>query len=770
MSGEKTISEKLIVEAPVISWNSAAVSWRNLPILSATITQLGPNLLSTDVNYLNITVENIYNLPPSFTNSLEYKCGTIIYVDGEITKDVIFENGKWKKFHDVEGKKQWRTLSNLESRAKFTKYDINPNYDDVQNKSGIDLQKIVNADVPRVEWNYVDRHLIRTTGVHAMQQHIEKYRYWPFEIMVRDKNFEDGKEKSENRNEQLYQCYVDLTQLLYPEKTRVRAIAELFTHNVSEMRRKTGFNRNIFPTDSQEMVMDEYNEDVEFILKSNTSSTQNLEIPNNDKNSSFPLTNENGESTFIVIEFELHEPFKKSCSIEDYSKEILELIQNKRPLRPHILTSHLAEDQFSDCIKQLVEIITERYQDDLQCFVQHLHNAGEYTDIRNTLKNKIVTLLDQKFPSDMYSWDTKESQILANNTKDPNAWINYAIFLKKNSETERALECSKEAIALNNQHKIGLLMCGLILVSLQKYREAKVFLESLTAFHPLFAEGWIILHLFYQQIEYHPGLDVTLKTAEKCFKDKKRDNEISLPFFNQPLTWSMSFCKENDPYIVTATMLLKLNLYEFAGLALSQELSLNGRSIPFLYYLSVNYFLQNQHESAISHLKEIESSYGSDFSTSSLTGHCLYKSGKIEDALNNYEYANVTFNRPNNIHFVHLLMGSCYVKKENYDLARKIFLQLCKISPTCETWLGLGIALYHKNQLKEAEMAFNEANQINSRHAVVWGYLCLLNISLHRYDEFSQCYTQASKNNLKNSKLWQTIENAMEKVGYLSPI
>lgn len=48
-------------------------------------------------------------------------------------------------------------------------------------------------------------------------------------------------------------------------------------------------------------------------------------------------------------------------------------------------------------------------------------------------------------------------------------------------------------------------MCGVILVSIQKYREAKVFLESLTAFHPLFAEGWIILHLFYQQIEYHPG-------------------------------------------------------------------------------------------------------------------------------------------------------------------------------------------------------------------------------------------------------------------------
>lgn len=40
-------------------------------------------------------------------------------------------------------------------------------------------------------------------------------------------------------------------------------------------------------------------------------------------------------------------------------------------------------------------------------------------------------------------------------------------------------------------------------------------------------------------------------------------------------------------------------------------------------------------------------------------------------------------------------MGSCYVRKENYNLAKKFFLIPCKISPTCETWLGLGIALYH---------------------------------------------------------------------------
>ncbi|XP_051165481.1 cilia- and flagella-associated protein 70-like isoform X2 [Leptopilina boulardi] len=694
--GERTIREKLIIEAPVLLLNSSMISWRNLPLLSVTVTQLGPDLFPTEmeINYLNITIESIYKLPSSFTDSLEYKCGTIIYIDTEVTERIIFESGKWKKFHDIENKKQWKTLNNLKSRAKFSKYEISLDYENVKNcKNEIDLQKIVNLDIPRVEWNYVNRNLIRRSGVEIMQQFIEKYKYWPFQIIVCDKNFETGKTK--DMKKQIYQCYVDLTELLYPGKTRVRVAAQLFTYNISEMIQKTGQNGDIFSMNLQESFD---------------------KSPNSDQNPSIPLTNDNGEPTIILIEFELNQPLKKSCSNQEYSEEIAKLIGKRKPHRPYILTSHLAEEQFSDCIKKLVEIITERYQnfidknkrkedkekrknvnekstnsqndeekydnskhecyyhyipDELQCFIQHLHNAGEYTDIRNTLKNKIITLLDQKFTSDIYSWDKKESQnyiakayvylverihmvlnstienqlftkkfeskelenfyfyaeeayilgnideakhyyvnIISNNSKNPNAWINYAIFLKKNSEIEKALQCCREAIALDNRHKIGLLMYGILLTSLHKYREAQLFLESLTAFYPRFAEAWIILHLFYQQIEYQPGLDVTINNAEKYFQDKTRDTDISLQFFNQPLAWSMNFCKETEMYIVTATLLMKLSLYEFAGLALAQELSLNGRTIPFLYYLSVDHFLRNQYESAIQHLKEIERNYG----------------------------------------------------------------------------------------------------------------------------------------------------------------
>ena len=52
-------------------------------------------------------------------------------------------------------------------------------------------------------------------------------------------------------------------------------------------------------------------------------------------------------------------------------------------------------------------------------------------------------------------------------------------------------------------------------------------------------------------------------------------------------------------------------------------------------------------------------------------------------------------------------MGTCYINNEKYDAAKKIFFTVCQTSPTCKTWLGLGIALYNVTLLF-----------INSFHAI----------------------------------------------------
>lgn len=53
--------------------------------------------------------------------------------------------------------------------------------------------------------------------------------------------------------------------------------------------------------------------------------------------------------------------------------------------------------------------------------------------------------------------------------------------------------------------------------------------------------------------------------------------------------------------------------------------------------------------------------------------------------------------------------------------------------------------LFQSGQFHEAEMSFLEANRINNQNSEVWGYLCLLNMTLRRYDEFIQCYAEMMK-------------------------
>lgn len=46
-------------------------------------------------------------------------------------------------------------------------------------------------------------------------------------------------------------------------------------------------------------------------------------------------------------------------------------------------------------------------------------------------------------------------QVIASNKTDPHPWTQYAIFLKKIGDIERAKECCLEAITLNHQHAMA---------------------------------------------------------------------------------------------------------------------------------------------------------------------------------------------------------------------------------------------------------------------------------------------------------------------------
>jgi hypothetical protein len=68
-------------------FDGSAVSWQNLSVLTITIIR-DNDIFSPDaiINFLTITVENIYNVPEFYDKEAEHKVGTAIYIDNEVTK------------------------------------------------------------------------------------------------------------------------------------------------------------------------------------------------------------------------------------------------------------------------------------------------------------------------------------------------------------------------------------------------------------------------------------------------------------------------------------------------------------------------------------------------------------------------------------------------------------------------------------------------------------------------------------------------------------
>lgn len=76
-------------------------------------------------------------------------------------------------------------------------------------------------------------------------------------------------------------------------------------------------------------------------------------------------------------------------------------------------------------------------------------------------------------------------------------------------------------------------------------------------------------------------------------------------------------------------------------------------------------------------------------------GHCHFKEGNSQAARECYEYASTLFNRPADIRLINLRLGEYCLDAEEYSRARKLCLNVCKISPSSRSWLGLGAACYH---------------------------------------------------------------------------
>uniref|UniRef100_A0A670YB23 Cilia and flagella associated protein 70 n=1 Tax=Pseudonaja textilis TaxID=8673 RepID=A0A670YB23_PSETE len=128
----------------------------------------------------------------------------------------------------------------------------------------------------------------------------------------------------------------------------------------------------------------------------------------------------------------------------------------------------------------------------------------------------------------------------------------------------------------------------------------------------------------------------------------------------------------------------------------------------------------------------------------------LYKNGTLK--LGNFSEAKSCYERTisfvtdaKDMHTVYLRLGSIYLEGKEYDKAKHIYLLASKKSPSCLTWLGVGIACYRLKEMAEAEDALSEANALNNSNAEVWAYLALVCMKGGRQLEAEQSYKYAVK-------------------------
>ncbi|KAM6423983.1 cilia- and flagella-associated protein 70 isoform 2-T3 [Liasis olivaceus] len=240
------------------------------------------------------------------------------------------------------------------------------------------------------------------------------------------------------------------------------------------------------------------------------------------------------------------------------------------------------------------------------------------------------------------------------------------------------------------------------------------------------------------------------------------ETTLSPAIFTQPIA---------TIFMETINFLLDVNALQFVHRALAHELICpqGGPSCDYYLVLAQTYLLRKEYDKAE---ESLEMAVQIDYLNPEVwaqKGHLYYLTGNFSEAKSCYERTISFVTDAKDMHFVYLRLGSIYLEDKEYDKAKHIYLLASKKSPSCLTWLGVGIACYRLKEMAEAEDALSEANALNNNNAEVWAYLALVCMKGGRQLEAEQSYKYAVKLELDNPDLLQEIKQVQSEVGFGDP-
>ncbi|KAK1333778.1 hypothetical protein QTO34_006165 [Cnephaeus nilssonii] len=232
-------------------------------------------------------------------------------------------------------------------------------------------------------------------------------------------------------------------------------------------------------------------------------------------------------------------------------------------------------------------------------------------------------------------------------------------------------------------------------------------------------------------------------------------------------------------FMETIRFLMKVNAVQYVHRVLAHELLCpqGGPSCEYYLVLAQTHLLKKDFVKVEECLQQAAQMDYLNPNVWGLKGHLYFLRGDHAEAKACYERTISFVVDASEMHFIFLRLGHIYLEEKEYGKAKKTYLQACKRSPSCLTWLGLGIACYRVRGfltetvwtplLQVEKFLVMDFPIIMFWHIIVTS--CSSFFQAGRQLEAEQAYKYTMKLKLKDEVLIAEIHMLQETVGFGNP-